>query len=187
MGVVYHETNANRCTVHEFFQEQHSQLVSKMMLILSHCAIFKTQSTCPQTVTYSGEVCREEFISLQACFSAETSPLNIPSQTDQQTAETEVGSLLSGFATLNPSPECAVALTPFLCLFIFGLCDSSNRLRTIVREECLELRDNICATEWSIAIQLLGNGVLPVCEVLPEISNECILGRFAKLPCSPAC
>ena len=129
---------------------------------------------------YSGEVCREVFSSLQTCFSGEMSPppaLNIPSLVDQEAGERDAMNLVNGLSFLNPSPQCREAIIPFLCLYIFTLCDSSNNLHTTLREDCLELRDNICAEEWSQAVGFLGPGVLPLCEDLPDITDECI-GKF---------
>ena len=134
-------------------------------------------------VAYSGEVCREVFSSLQTCFSGEmsttTPALNIPSLVDQEAGERDAMNLVNGLSFLNPSPQCREAIIiPFLCLYIFTLCDSSNNLHTTSRDDCLELRDNICAEEWSQAVGLLGPGVLPLCEDLPDITDECI-GKFA--------
>ena len=130
---------------------------------------------------YSGEVCNGVLTSLQMCFSGETTPpaaLNIPgSLIDQQRGERDAMDLVNGLSILNPSPQCREAIMPFLCLFFFSLCDSSNHLHTILREDCLELRDDICAEEWSLAVGFLGAGVLPVCEELSDDADECI-GRF---------
>ena len=128
---------------------------------------------CSQVSEYSGEVCRDELMSLQICFSGVTSPLNIPSSIDQQTGETDAMSLVNGLSFLNPSQQCSEAIMPFLCLSIFSLCDSSNTLHTILRQDCLDIRDDICVGEWSQAVTFLGGGVLPVCEDLPDVIENC--------------
>ena len=133
-----------------------------------------SQRTCTQVSEYSGEVCRDELMSLQMCFSGVTSPLNIPSSIDQQTVESDATRLVNGLSFLNPSQQCSEAIMPFLCLSIFGLCDSSNTLHTVLRQECLDIRDDICTREWSQAIAFLGDGVLPVCEDLPDVTADCI-------------
>ena len=136
-----------------------------------------TPITCSEAETYSGEVCRDELSSLLECFSGVSFPspaLNIPSGIDQQTGEQDATSLLSGLPFLRPSEECLEAITPFLCLAIFPLCDTNNNLRIILRADCLNLRDNLCADLWSQAIELLGPGILPICEELPDIDNRCI-------------
>jgi hypothetical protein len=102
------------------------------------------------------------------------SAVTIPSTVDQETGEGNALNLVNGLSFLNPSPQCREAIMPFLCLYTFTLCDSSNNLHTILREDCLELRDDICAEEWNQAVGFLGNGVLPVCEDLPDITVKCI-------------
>ena len=135
---------------------------------------------CTQVSEYSGEVCRDELASLQMCFSGVTSPLNIPSSIDQQTGESDAMTLVNGLSILNPSQQCSDAIMPFLCLSIFNLCDSSNTLHTILRQDCLDIRDDVCDSVWSQAVSFLGDGVLPVCEDLPDVIVDCI-GRFNKL------
>ena len=135
------------------------------------------EGDCLQAATYSGEVCRETFVSMQTCFSGEASPLNIPSRIDQEAGERNARNLVDGLLLLGPSLQCREAILPFLCLSTFTLCDTSNNLHTILREDCLELRDNICAEEWSRAVAILGRGVLPDCEQLPNDTDRCI-GRF---------
>lgn len=113
-------------------------------------------------------------MSLQMCFSGVPSPLGIPSGVDQQAGETNAMGLVTGLSFLNPSQQCREAIVPFTCLFIFNLCDSRNTLHTIIMQDCLDIRDNICASEWSQAIAILGAEVLPVCEDLPDIIDDCI-------------
>ena len=134
----------------------------------------KTDAVCLDIAVYSGKVCRDVFTSLQMCFSGETSALSIPLIIDQETGEMNAMTLVNGLSFLNPSPQCREAMLPFLCLSIFQLCDSSKRLHTTLQEDCLILRDNICADEWSQAVGILGAEVLPVCEDLPDITDDCI-------------
>lgn len=125
---------------------------------------------------YSGRVCREELTSLQQCYSGfSPSPLIIPSAINQQDTENDASSLLTeGLPLLNPSQECMDIIRPLICLHLFGLCDTNNDLREPVMETCLDVRDNICTREWSVALMFLGPGVLPVCEELPDQRDECI-------------
>ena len=142
-------------------------------------------SLCVQIETYSGRICTEAFTSLQACFSGDTSPPpapNIPSLIDQQAGERDAMNLVNGLSLLSPSPQCREAIIPFLCLSTFTLCDSSNHLHTILREDCLKLRDDICAEEWRQAVAILGPGVLPVCEDLRDANDECI-GMAYSITC----
>ena len=126
-------------------------------------------ATCEQVSVYSGDICRNELLSLQTCLSDVTSPaLNIPSSIDQETGESVAMRLVNGLSFLNPSQQCQEAIIPFLCISIFNLCDSSNTLHTAPREDCVYIRDDVCVSEWSTAVELLGADVLPVCEELPD-------------------
>jgi hypothetical protein len=102
---------------------------------------------------------------------------------DQETGEGTARQLMDGIAFLSPSEQCVEALVPFACLFVFQLCDSKGHLHTVLRKDCLELRDDICAAEWNQAVTFLGNEILPVCEDLPNRMDECIgmLVLFSQL------
>ena len=133
--------------------------------------------TCAQVTAYSGDICRDELLSLQTCFSGVTSPppaLNIPSSIDQETGENDIMSLVNGLSLLRPSQQCREAILPFICTFIFNLCDNNNTLHTILREDCLHIRDDVCAEVWQIAVSADDQVLLPVCEDLQEITVECI-------------
>ena len=134
--------------------------------------------TCAQVTAYSGDICRDELLSLQTCFShGLTSPpsgLNIPSSIDQEIGENYIVSLVNVLSILRPSQQCRKAILPFICTFTFNLCDSNNTLYTILREDCLHVRDDVCAEEWQIAVYF--QLPLPVCEDIPDVSItvECI-------------
>lgn len=117
-----------------------------------------------------------ELMSFQACFSVSSSLPTIPSTIDQQQVETDISRLLEALPLVRPSPDCERRIRPFLCLQVFGLCGSNGTHHTTSRETCTQLRDMICVREWNLAASFLGNDgsdVLPVCESLPYIADEC--------------
>ena len=83
-------------------------------------------------------------------------PLSIPTSINLEAGESNAKNLVTGLSFLNPSQQCQEAITPFLCIFIFNLCDFNNTLHTILREDCLHIRDNVCVSEWRLARQFLG-------------------------------
>ena len=152
------------------------------MSTISNSSNATENDLCVQgTALYLGDLCRSQLTALQMCFSGTPSPLTIPSATDQQQGEADMVQLNLGLQFLNPSLECEERVRPFLCLHIFGLCDSNNTHHTTLRHECTELRDNVCAREWSTAVDFLPIGTLPVCENLPDLTDECNNGRSAQL------
>ena len=80
---------------------------------------------------------------------------------------------LTGLQILNPSPECREVVEPFLCLYVFGLCDSSGELYLPSSGECETLTTETCAREWTMAQSLLSSDQLPQCNSLPVTSVAC--------------
>jgi hypothetical protein len=76
--------------------------------------------------------------------------------------ESTARELISALEILRPSPECREAVTPFLCQFLFGLCDSSGVSLQPTSGQCENLRDRVCRTEWATA--LASRVELPDCE-----------------------
>ena len=94
---------------------------------------------------------------------------------DQQEAEATAELVLSGLPLLSPSPECAFAIKPFLCLYLFGLCDASNQPHQVTQEDCVHLRDDVCAQEWTQAETFIE---LPDCSALLRQEEECLKGIY---------
>ena len=114
---------------------------------------------------------------LQSCYqagSASSLMLKVPSTIDQAVLDSRASWQFNSLIYLNPTQECSDAIQPYICLNLFGLCDINGDYRTILRGECLRLRDGICSREWQTAHSFLPAGILPVCEDLPdEMDEEC--------------
>ena len=87
--------------------------------------------------------------------------------------EQQAQQLLTGLQLLTPTPECRAVVEPFLCLYIFGLCDSSGELYLPSSGECETLTTETCVREWMMAVSLLGGDQLPQCNSLPASSVVC--------------
>ena len=90
----------------------------------------------------------------------------------QQNDESTASQILFGLDNfIKPSPECRELVVPFLCLYQFGLCDTSGIFIQPTIGQCEEIRDVVCRTEWATA---LGYGIdLPNCEIFPMESPSC--------------
>ncbi len=122
---------------------------------------------------YTGSVCFDQLLSLQNCIPGrEGSQLvYISSDVDQTATESQVMLLQGGLSILSPSTECLDAVNPFLCLYYFGLCDSSGDLFEPSEETCVAINTDICQREWSTAITF---GVtLPTCDMFRDMSINC--------------
>ena len=85
--------------------------------------------------------------------------------------ESAARGLISSLEFLRPSDECREAVTSFLCLDLFGLCDSSGVSLQPTSGQCEDVRDRACRTEWATALSL---GVdLPDCESFPSEQAPC--------------
>lgn len=146
----------------------------------SICLSERSYNHCTLSEPYAeyGGVCSELLLDLQMCFSGMAHPLNIPSHINLSVAEAQAMRLIEGLSLLMPTYECRVALSQFFCLSSFPLCDAENQEHTILREDCIELRDGVCMTYWEIGIMALGPAVLPVCEDLPSVDDEIYTGTL---------
>ena len=132
---------------------------------------------CDKWQNYTGKIlCFNELTELQSCYASQVddSMVRIPLDTNQEEAEATARRLLQGLLLLSPSPECEAAIRPFLCLYLFGSCDTDNQPHQATQADCERLRDDVCAQEWTLAERLLGQGVLPECATLyNQEEDEC--------------
>ena len=123
---------------------------------------------------YEGQVCLGELTRWKECFSPQSDRIYLPSDVNQGEAEATANVLLQGLPLLSPSPECEAAIRPFLCLYLFGSCDSVSRQQhQVTQANCERLRDDVCTQEFVEAEELLGQGVLPNCDDLLQQEEEC--------------
>ena len=85
--------------------------------------------------------------------------------------------LFGGISIFKPSDECKDLALPFMCLFIFGLCDSNSQLYQPTMEECDMVTEGVCEgvfNDLEDAAAAIGQAdQLPQCELLPETSLNC--------------
>ena len=133
----------------------------------------QSASSCDQRTVYEGQVCLSELMRWQQCFSPQSSAVYLPLDINQEEAEATANLLLQGLPLLSPSPECEVAIRPFLCLYLFGSCDSDNQPHQVTQANCERLRDDVCAREFILAERFVGQGILPNCDNLLQQEEEC--------------
>ena len=84
---------------------------------------------------------------------------------------------IGGLPGFMPSAACTEAVVPFMCLFIFQLCDSDGQVYQPTMEECEEVTEGVCENVFEdlrMAAALIGReDQLPQCELLPETSLNC--------------
>ena len=62
------------------------------------------------------------------------------------------------------SEECSAVVKPFLCQYVYPPCDGNGSVQFITQEQCVNIRDDMCETEWRIAMSTEQGNLLPVCE-----------------------
>lgn len=126
-------------------------------------------------VKYTGEACAPYLLSYQNCLPAHSSSndsvIYISSTVEQSRWENGASSLL-GLKYLVPKP-CQDKLIPFLCLYFFNLCNKeTGTLLKPSSQQCVELRDKVCATNWKRAMKIDQFAhLIPNCDSLPH-DNE---------------
>ena len=139
------------------------------------------EGNCSQVARYTEDICSSELGALQTCFSGATIMPSIPANVDQHEMELIVTVWLNALPLLVPNPECVAVIRPFLCLHAFGLCDIEGAFHGPTMENCLQVRDITCPSVWTRAVDFLGPGVLPECEFLPNITEECTGKTFSTI------
>ena len=123
--------------------------------------------------TYEGRGCRMHLQQLQECLPVIDGSNEVYISPGNEEAELQAMQLISGLDLLNPSSECREAVIPFLCLYLFWLCDASGTMYQPSSDDCTTISTDTCAREWQAAVGVLGVGVLPQCESLPGTSISC--------------
>ena len=100
------------------------------------------------------------------------------------------------------SEECSTVLVPWLCQYAYPPCDADGNPLLITQEQCINIRDDVCANEWRLVMVTDLASILPDCEgfdkefdvevnsSLPNVSKpiRCHnqFTKFCKI-CVPSC
>ena len=69
------------------------------------------------------------------------------------------------------SEECSAAVLPFVCQYAYPPCDGNGNVKFITQEECINIRDEVCVSEWSFTMATEFGSLLPVCEMTDDNDN----------------
>ncbi len=99
---------------------------------------------------YTGSVCFDQLLSLQNCIPGRqgSQVVYISSDVDQTATENQVMLIQGSLSILSPSTECLDAVDPFLCLYYFGLCDSSGNVLEPSEETCVAISTDTCQSNF---------------------------------------
>ena len=69
------------------------------------------------------------------------------------------------------SEECSAAVLPFICQYAYPTCDGDGSPLLITQEQCVDIRDDVCANEWRLIMITDLASLLPNCEGFEKESN----------------
>lgn len=99
------------------------------------------------------------------------STVTIDSNVDQAGNETTAKLFMQDVNFLGASEECRSFLTPFMCHYLFPLCDE-NIHHNLSRNQCNKIKDGVCKDTWNTALLFPSiKERLPRCENLPPETN----------------
>ena len=77
---------------------------------------------------------------------------------------------LEGYALF--SKECLFTIIPFLCQYLYPPCDVNGNVKFITQQQCINIRDEVCASEWRYVMAAKIRSILPICEAIDGKSKE---------------
>jgi len=93
--------------------------------------------------------------------------------------------LLRMFSSLV-NEQCSLVVLPFICQYVYPPCDDDGSPLLITQEQCVNIRDDVCATEWRITMAMEQGSLLPVCEEFGGENNSSSVG-IRNMSDSPSC
>ena len=67
--------------------------------------------------------------------------------------------------------ECLNIIMDFLCQYFYPPCDGNGNTKFITHKQCIEIRDEVCASEWRFVMATQSGSLLPVCEIFDNNNN----------------
>ena len=96
----------------------------------------------------------------------------IAANVDQEASESTAQLVVDGLPLLGATEACTSSFVPFMCLYLFPLCDGNGTVTRPSRDQCIEISTVVCKDEWQKALGLQAvKKNLPDCASLPTTSN----------------
>ena len=129
----------------------------------------------PGCTLYVNSTCQQVLRQTKSCLSdgeeENISYVMISGNIDHQKNEITLQRIKYIFDALGASQACVSSLIPFMCQYLFPLCDGNGTVHKPSRNQCIEISSAVCRDEWKSAINILNlKDYLPDCQHLPETS-----------------
>ena len=119
-------------------------------------------------------MCLQALIQREECLFEEfnnSSDVYITTSVDQEANENTAQLIINGLSLLGTTETCRSSFIPFLCLYLFPLCDKNGTVSRPSRDQCIEVSTVACKDEWQKALSIpYVKQQLPDCESLPATS-----------------
>ena len=127
------------------------------------------ESTYSENCSQYEGICSIYLKNLQATNNSLTVIVN--SAITEQQLSTLFSYALEDFSSLI-SVECSVTVIPFICQYVYPPCDSNGSANFITKEQCINIRDEVCISEWRFLMATRFVSLLPICEVINSDNNN---------------
>ena len=134
---------------------------------------------------YSKSTCQQALIQARACLSGmhqNNSNVVITANVDQEASESTAQLIVNGLPLLGATEACTSSFVPFMCLYLFPLCDGNGTVTRPSRDQCIEISTVVCKDEWQKALAISGvKEQLPNCEHLTMATARDCKGNIGLL------
>ena len=112
-----------------------------------------------------------------------TDPLITMSNNDIQEPEKQILEFLDLLRKLSfsISEQCSAVVMPFICQYVYPPCDGDGSPLLVTEEQCINIRDDVCAQEWRIARTTELRPLLPICEEFGMEANFSSVERVRNI------
>ena len=123
---------------------------------------YPKENTCasiPQTrvfaqggcANYTKSTCLSSLTEISACLSGTQqngTSVRIAANVDQDTNDGTAQQIISGLLLIGATDMCRSSLIPFMCLYLFPLCDGNGITYKPNTDQCIEISTVLCKDEW---------------------------------------
>ena len=125
---------------------------------------------------YTKTSCLRSLIQIESYFTGglqNDTYVEIAANVDQEAIENTAQLIISGLPLLGATEMCTSSFIPFMCLYLFPLCDGNGTVHQPSRDQCIEISTVVCKDEWQKAALIPGViEKLPDCESLSSNTSK---------------
>ena len=137
--------------------------------------------TAAGCANYTKSTCLSSLIEISACLSGTQqngTSVSIAANVDQDTNDGTAQLIISGLSLIGATEMCRSSLIPFMCLYLFPLCDGNGITYKPSTDQCIEISTVLCKDEWIKAQSISAvRKQLPDCQSLSTTTTSLCSGK----------